>query len=169
MSKIPDKALLDDIKRIADSDYLKFKDYKAKGGKYGAKTFQNHFGTWTKALELAGLDPCKANDYKRTNLIGNKFGLLTVMDTASYRGKQKQWLCKCDCGNTIIASTYDLTSGHMISCGHLRTKRIAHASKVKQTTNVYNNVKGNWFNNTLPKTNKTGYLGVQTLPQNPEN
>lgn len=54
------------------------------------------------------------------NLIGKKFGRLTVlekMDSKLY--KQTTWLCKCDCGKICTASTRTLNSGRKKSCGCL--------------------------------------------------
>lgn len=42
----------------------------------------------------------------KKNLIGQKFGRLTVIsEYGRYKKKQVQWLCKCECGNTVIATT----------------------------------------------------------------
>ena len=56
------------------------------------------------------------------NLIGMKFGLLTVLeDLGSDNEKQNHyWKCQCDCGNITVVSTGDLKSGHTKSCGCMR-------------------------------------------------
>lgn len=55
------------------------------------------------------------------NLIGQKFGLLTVIDFApdkQYNGyKKTQWKCQCDCGAITIARTNAIKSGNTQSCG----------------------------------------------------
>ena len=54
------------------------------------------------------------------DLIGKKFGNLTV---AAYDGKRKgshYWLCRCDCGNEKVVSQSHLQNGHTKSCGCLR-------------------------------------------------
>ena len=38
---------------------------------------------------------------KLKNLIGQKFGMLTVVGRADNDGKRVCWICKCDCGNPI--------------------------------------------------------------------
>lgn len=58
----------------------------------------------------------------RENLIGKRFGRLTVIDRADdYICKDNrrdvQWLCKCDCGNTCIVRGYALKKGTSTSCG----------------------------------------------------
>lgn len=64
---------------------------------------------------------CKAG---RINRVGNKYGRLTVLEYAE-NGK---YLCKCDCGNTIIVETSNLTSGNTQSCGCLQRDRTSEAS-----------------------------------------
>jgi hypothetical protein len=60
------------------------------------------------------------------NLIGKIFGKLTVIEEAKrpteYKNKCKYWLCKCECGNTKIASTSSLKNGRTRSCGCLYPK-----------------------------------------------
>ena len=58
------------------------------------------------------------------NLTGEKYGRLTVIERAEsvLIGEQKKtaWLCRCDCGELVIAPTYRLTTGQTMSCGCLR-------------------------------------------------
>lgn len=53
------------------------------------------------------------------NEIGNRYGLLTVIEqvpnTKKYRGAM--WKCKCDCGNIIETTGERLRSGNTRSCG----------------------------------------------------
>lgn len=57
------------------------------------------------------------------DMIGKKYGLLTVLQRAEDYICQpsglheRQYLCKCDCGNTIIAKGHYLRKGLIISCG----------------------------------------------------
>lgn len=52
------------------------------------------------------------------NLIGMKFGKLTVVD---YAGKDKNnktnWVCRCSCGRTKIIRATSLKSGATLTCG----------------------------------------------------
>lgn len=54
------------------------------------------------------------------DLTGQRFGKLTAIKQV---GKDEQnnylWLCKCDCGESKITKTHNLTSGHVRSCGCL--------------------------------------------------
>lgn len=56
-------------------------------------------------------------------LTGERFGRLTVIKQTQkpkeVKNKNRYWECKCDCGNTHIASTPSLRSGKVQSCGCL--------------------------------------------------
>lgn len=55
---------------------------------------------------------------KPVNLVGNRYGYLTVIERAENNSKgNTQWLCKCDCGNEKICLGYDLTHGRTTTCG----------------------------------------------------
>lgn len=56
------------------------------------------------------------------NLIGNKYGKLTVTEFVGYnKGKERLWKCQCDCGNTtqLTTSRIDRVNGTK-SCGCLK-------------------------------------------------
>ena len=66
------------------------------------------------------------------NLIGKKFGKLTVIEEVTSNIKYRRaWRCKCECGNTkdIIVSTGGLKSGHTQSCGCLQRERASKSNK----------------------------------------
>lgn len=58
---------------------------------------------------------------RRSNLIGCKFGRLTVISSHVQRDKnnKRQWNCLCDCGNYKLARGNDLVTGGVKSCGCL--------------------------------------------------
>ena len=61
------------------------------------------------------------NMSKRLDLVGQRFGRLTVISLNEEATKQKkntQWNCKCDCGNEVIVRGSNL-SGGTTSCGCL--------------------------------------------------
>lgn len=59
---------------------------------------------------------------QHASLIGQRFGKLVVEEQlpSTARG-QRRWLCRCDCGNTHTVTTGNLTSGHITSCGCLKS------------------------------------------------
>lgn len=64
----------------------------------------------------------------RKDISGVKFGsLLAVKPAPDYvkpNGKHiTQWLCVCECGNTVVARQSNLLSGHSQSCGCARKRK----------------------------------------------
>lgn len=55
----------------------------------------------------------------KKDLVGKKFGKLTVIEDSTKRtvGQQVIWICKCDCGNILEVQSGNLTSGNTKSCG----------------------------------------------------
>lgn len=56
----------------------------------------------------------------KENLVGKKFGKLTVIEQ-----QRTECKCKCECGNKVNAKSYDLKKGRKKSCGCFR-KEIGH-------------------------------------------
>ena len=57
---------------------------------------------------------------KAVNLIGQKFGNLTVLERDfSKKSKNAYWICKCDCGNITSVQGSSLRKGRIKSCGCL--------------------------------------------------
>ena len=66
-----------------------------------------------------------------TDLIGAVFGNLTVVRESENRvGRNRQYVCSCDCGRETLALPTKLRSGHKKSCGCLR----ANGSHLKKMT-----------------------------------
>jgi hypothetical protein len=59
---------------------------------------------------------------KLIDLVGQKYGRLTVVGKAESRGKSTYWNCICDCGNPLIVEVRGthLKNGHVSSCGCYR-------------------------------------------------
>lgn len=87
------------------------------------------------------------------NLVGMKFGRLTVMDRESPKSKKAKglWVCKCECGNVIKVNTSDLKSGNTTSCGckrkeTLRQLRTKHGESNTRLYNVWSDMKKRCYN-----------------------
>jgi hypothetical protein len=75
-----------------------------------------------------------------SDLVGLKFGRLTVLSRAPNGKSGIRWLCRCECGALKDVSTQSLKYGHTQSCGCLareatsaRSKRHGHASPYSRT------------------------------------
>lgn len=80
----------------------------------------------TRYLRSWGKTHCGCKNTRKTvltnrktdDLTGKKFGDLTVKEHAGRdKRKNRLWLCKCTCGNTVIVTTGRLTSGGKTNCG----------------------------------------------------
>lgn len=60
---------------------------------------------------------------KRLDLVGNKYGQLTVVEFYDVQHGMSRWRCVCDCGNDTIAYGRHLLSGNTQSCGCLGKER----------------------------------------------
>ena len=51
------------------------------------------------------------------DLTGCRFGYLTVLERSERRTSTNlQWVCRCDCGRTLIVRGDNLTTGHTTKC-----------------------------------------------------
>lgn len=102
------------------------------------------------------------------DLIGRKFGKLTVVEQAERKGYV---LCKCDCGNTKEIRADSLTNKKQPteSCGCIQraraseigSKNIADNAKAKNETNMAFNTNFQVIENPkLPRNNRSGHKGV---------
>lgn len=64
------------------------------------------------------------------DLLGKKYGRLTVVARNGSKNKRVLWDCVCDCGNKITVSENALVSGNTLSCGCLQ-KSIASSINKK--------------------------------------
>ena len=65
----------------------------------------------------------KPKSKHQRQLLNKRFGMLTIIEYMGVVDHQSKWLCKCDCGETKIYKTADLTRsrGGRQSCGCLHT------------------------------------------------
>lgn len=57
---------------------------------------------------------------KRVDITGRRYGRLVAVRRAGTVGKNAQWLCRCDCGETALVALHMLRQGFTRSCGCLR-------------------------------------------------
>ena len=62
------------------------------------------------------------------DIVGNKYGRLTVVGRAPNRGKNAMWECVCECGNTVVVYGMNLRKGLSKSCGCYRRERAAECN-----------------------------------------
>jgi len=102
------------------------------------------------------------------DLRNKKFGQLTVIergdDYISPKGKHHvRWVCRCDCGTTVLVSANQLTSGKTKSCGCLSRKgsHIVHGGCYDRLYKVYHNMKNRCYNENSKDYKYYGGRGVR--------
>ncbi|MBO4736516.1 MAG: hypothetical protein J5614_09010 [Paludibacteraceae bacterium] len=113
---------------------------------------------------------CLVDDTFTSNLVGRKFGRLTVLSRDPNRsGKDRVlWLCECSCENKTRVSvpTYRLTTGVTRSCGCLQeeTRVLAntkYSSDVERKLRAkFNDMKMRCYNKNRPSYERYGAKGV---------
>lgn len=61
----------------------------------------------------------------KLNLIGDKYGKLTVMQEVAQKGKERQFICQCDCGESTVTSMSALRCGNTSSCGCIKSASLS--------------------------------------------
>jgi hypothetical protein len=64
-----------------------------------------------------------ARNTKFIDLTGSRFGKLTVIKRADVKCAESQWLCQCDCGDTVTLRSSILRYGHRKDCGCITPDR----------------------------------------------
>lgn len=81
---------------------------------------------------------------RRLNIVGQKFGRLTVLKYVESKSEDSMFLCRCDCGNEKIIRGTHLKNGKILSCGCL-LKEIdseLHTTHGKANTRIYSIYRG---------------------------
>lgn len=74
------------------------------------------------------------------DLTGNQFDRLTVVERASNSipDNKVRWLCRCECGQTVIVRARCLVNGHTTSCGCFQKQTASDIAKyVRQKHNEF--------------------------------
>lgn len=116
----------------------------------------------------------KGEHIPKKDLTGNRYGKLTVIEYAGYKTgttgvNYHQWLCKCDCGNTKIATTTALLSGHCKSCGCMPHKphhpHFTHHLTNTKIHNVWKAMKGRCYTLTDSAYDRYGARGIKVCDE----
>lgn len=104
---------------------------------------------------------------KALNLIGEKYGKLTVLEKA---GKDKRgcwlWLCKCECGNETIVNGAKLKNGHTKSCGcGSAGNHISHGKTGTRIYRIWQAMKSRCSNTDIPAYKDYGGRGISVCKE----
>ena len=111
------------------------------------------------------------------DLTGQRFGHITVLERATNHicagGQHKTaWICICDCGKEIVATSGNLRNGHHISCGCLAAERMSvigqngtHRESRSRLYRVWSGMKNRCLNPKATKYEIYGGKGVKVCPE----
>lgn len=130
-----------------------------------------------KSLKSGATKNCKfCNRNRAEDLTGQKFGRLSVIRRAERTpdinpsDRSARWLCKCDCGNTIIVSAHSLKSGNTRSCGcfgrearHINFRK--HGDWKNPLYNVWQHMKDRCNNPNNTDYYNYGGRGIKVCPE----
>ena len=69
------------------------------------------------------------------NLLGQKYGKLTVVEDLGSKNGKHWWRCECECGGEKITHSTSLRTGNVKSCGCLKTKGLLEYNQKQSEKN----------------------------------
>lgn len=115
-------------------------------------------------LKSGHLKTCGDPIHQVEDLVGKKFGRLTVTSYAERKNGKTYWNCSCECGNTTVADAYSLKNGSIVSCGCRRHETIAIGQDTIRNSDVDGtNLKFISPSRKLNRNNTTGVKGVSFI------
>ena len=75
----------------------------------------------------------KSEGMKAIDLVGRKFGKLTVLRRAENKGQQVAFECICECGKSKVIRSVSLLTSDTKSCGCARSEKM----RLEKTTHGY--------------------------------
>jgi hypothetical protein len=115
----------------------------------------------TNSTLLSKLRPI-TRPWRVKNLLGRRFGRLTVIELAGSIRGLACWRCVCECGNTCyVARTSHLTGGYTISCGCFqKTHSITHGMSRSDEYQIWASMKDRCFG---PSSGAYKYYGARGI------
>lgn len=102
------------------------------------------------------------------DLTNKRFGKLKVVERAGIsKNGRALWLCRCDCGNTIVTNATTLRLGEVKSCGKcLVDERIKHAREDLMTNKTIDGVQVPLLTKKVRSDSVSGHKGVHRRVRN---
>lgn len=99
-------------------------------------------------------------------MVGEKFGRLTVREFAGIKGRKAIWLCDCDCGKSHSAVGSNIRNGQTQSCGCLQREttgrlKLSHGKCKSPTYRSWASIKSRCYNPNQQCYEKYGAIGIR--------
>lgn len=103
---------------------------------------------------------------KMIDLTGRRFENLKVLERAGSKGGHVAWLCKCDCGNTVIVASNTLRMKGQKTCGCLRKEKATarmtkHGGYAERLYTIWEGMKERCMNQKASNYNNYGGRGIK--------
>lgn len=114
---------------------------------------------------------CRKHGPERENIIGKRFGRLTVIDFVRVdEHRNSYWLCECDCGTRTIVTRGGLTSGNTTSCGCFNRERVSestttHGLSMSPLYKVWRGIRSRCENENNTAYHRYGGRGISTCDE----
>lgn len=108
---------------------------------------------------------CGCSKGRKIDLVGDRYGMLTVlrMDVRRSKGGEHFWVCRCDCGNITSVRTGDLRSGNTKSCGC--RERMKHGGSYSRLYGVWESMKRRCNNPNCDHYDAYGARGIKVCKE----
>jgi hypothetical protein len=73
--------------------------------------------------------------HNKTNMVGKRFGKLSVIASTESEKNRARWVCQCDCGSKCIATGKTLRQGKKQSCGCIKREQSRELVKILHKNN----------------------------------
>ena len=119
----------------------------------GKETIVQTYSLSTGLTKSCGCSQHTGN--KKINLLGKKFGKLTVIEETDRRMAHCiVWKCLCECGGISYVNTNDLRQGKIISCGCIKSKGEEKIADILSKEKILFNKNKTLLNCRFPETNR---------------
>ena len=101
-----------------------------------------------------------------------KYNRLTPIEIAYKRGRVNYWLCKCDCGKSVIVREPNIKNGHTKSCGCIRVERMKlenpkynHGLRYHRLNSIWRGMKTRCYNQKSLEYSNYGGRGIKVCDE----
>lgn len=103
---------------------------------------------------------------KFKDITGKKFGRLSVVSFIERKNLHTHWNCICDCGNKVITTNNNLSTGHTKSCGcyqrdEVRKRLIKHGMRNTKFFTIWASMRQRCRNKNCPDFKRYGERGIK--------
>lgn len=106
------------------------------------------------------------------DITSHRFGRLVALYPSEirYKGRMFQWVCQCDCGNTVTVLGTNLSRGNTKSCGCHRDELISNVRKTHGMSglpeySIWKGIRKRCYSESEPAYKNYGGRGIDMSPQ----